>query len=225
MPSIICDSSSLISLSETCLIDVLRFLRDSRLGGRFLITPVVKHEIVSHPMQIPQHEFSAIRLQKLLDDRVVEVVSTPGLAEQTKKILSLANNLFSVRGRPLEILQEGEAECLAAFAGMSADGLLVDEKTTRMLVEDPLKLAESIGREYAGRPQVNESALTELRELTRGIFVTRSSELLAVAGGQGFFKEYRGLQEHALRAALLTLRNAGCSLTTDELREYSQMRV
>ncbi len=222
--SIVCDSSSLISFSGTCLADALRFAH-SQMNARLYITPGVKNEIVAHPLHVPSHEFSALRLKKLVDDRVLDVIATPNLQRQTRHLLSLANSLFVVRGEPLEIMQEGETECLAVFEGVSASALLVDEKTTRMLVEAPLKLFDAMSSEYEGRVTLNEDALAQWRELTKGIFIMRSSELLALCAERGFFRQYGKYEDAALHSALLALRNAGCSLTTNELREYGQLRV
>jgi hypothetical protein len=214
----------LISLSETCLIDCLRFLKkETRVN--FLVTPAVKHEIVSRPIQIPEYAFSAVRLKKLLEDGIADVVSVPDLAQKTKRVLSVANKVYSVAGTPLEVLHEGEAESLAVFQGIDASALLVDEKTTRLMVENPLKLRERISGEYRHGVQFNEGPLREWREIAKDLTILRSSELLAVAGECGFFDDYGGSADEALNAAFIALRNAGCSLTSDELREYREMKL
>ncbi len=108
---------------------------------------------------------------------------------------------------------------------MSAGALLVDEKTTRMLLEAPQRLHEVMKTEYPQGVTLDEGILREWREATKGIFVMRSTELLALAAERGFFSEYGAEAHKALHAALLSLRSSGCSLTSNELREYTQMRV
>ena len=98
MSLIVCDSSSLISLSDTCNIDVLRFLRQH--GGKFVIPPAVEEEIVEHPAQLKQYAFSAVRLRKLVDDGVVFTQSPSRLASEKQSVENAANGAIRVDGKP-----------------------------------------------------------------------------------------------------------------------------
>ena len=222
MSLIVCDSSSLISLSETCNIEALAFLHES--GARFLIPPSVERELVDRPLELKQYAFSAIRLKHQLEEKVLEVKSVPGLEEETHEILKQANNLLSVGGRPLKILHEGEAQCLALLKKGVGDAFLVDEKTTRLLIESPQKLAENLKPEYARKVFVNNSTLTFLSNEFQRFSVLRSVELLAVAVSKGFFKEFGAEENKALNAGLYALRRAGCSVSSRELAEYEEIR-
>ncbi|MEK6923624.1 MAG: hypothetical protein AABW54_00090 [Candidatus Micrarchaeota archaeon] len=219
MKSIIFDASTLISLSETCLISALYFLRD-QISGKFYVTPAVQREIVSRPLGIRKLEFSAMRLNKLLDDRIIEVIATPNLQAETVRLLGLSNNLFYVNGSPLQLLQAGEAECVASFEGASITAMAADEKTVRQLIEAPLEFSKQIAGEYSGRVQVDDGNLALWRKATNHIKTIRSSELLAVAAGKGFFKDYGAASGEARTAAVYALRNAGCSLSQSELVEF-----
>jgi len=222
MPEFVCDSSSLISLSETCNIDALRFLKAG--GARFVIPPSVRDEIVTHPLQVRRLAFSAMRLRKLIYDKILEVVELPNLERECQNILALANKVINVGGRPLTILQEGEVECLALMKLKGFKTLVVDEKTTRLLVESPQTLFDALTGEYDEDVSVDETALAGFKKGLEGAIVLRSAELLAVSADKGFFKEYGSASRDALSASLYALQNAGCSISTVELGEYEALR-
>ena len=185
----------------------------------------MKDEIISNPMHVRKYVFSAVRLRKVLNDGVLRVVSSPSLISDSRKILDEANSLFSSGNKPLQILQEGEAQCLALFSSAKIAGLLVDEKTTRLLVEKPEKLREAMHSEYRQGVGMNETALAGLRKRFANIAVIRSTELLAVAAKNGFFENYKTDENNAFHASLFALRSAGCSISTSELDEYSGINI
>jgi len=218
MASIVCDSSSLISFSETCNIEAIGFVK-KKSGARFLIPEEVRQEIFVRPLKLPKYEFSAIRLNQLLEEGIVERAFPPELENKTNEFLSIANNLFFVRGNPIELIQRGEAQCLAVMQSLNADALLIDEKTTRLLVESPEQLLQRISGEYENKISVEQDALSQFRKKTREIFVMRSSELLAIAAEKGFFQQYGDFEEKAFKAGLRALRNAGCSIAEEEIKQ------
>ncbi|MFH1780353.1 MAG: hypothetical protein ABH803_04425 [Candidatus Micrarchaeota archaeon] len=222
MVLVVCDSSSLISLSESCNISVLPFLKEE-FGLNFVIPPAVQEEIISHPLKVKKFAFSAVRLRKLLDDKVLQVITSPTLMKESKRILEESNSLFRVRNRPLQILQEGEAQCVALFSSISANLLLVDEKTTRMLLEDAGKLAQTVTAENGKDCLVDESKYSFFSKLGKEVRVIRSTELLALAFEKGFFDGFKDNKSFAFHAALYALRKSGCSISTVELDEYEEL--
>lgn len=222
MKTIVFDSSTLISFSETCLINALYFLKE-KFAVKLLATPAVQREVVATPMGIRRFEFSALRIKKLFDDRVVEVVATPNLKQQTQNVLSLANNLFFVHGHPLQLVQLGEAECVAAFEGASINAMAVDEKTMRSLIEAPEKFSEQVASEYSAKVEIDEGKLAAWKFLAASIKCVRSAELLAVAGRNGFFKDFGNAKSEAIASALYSLRSSGCAISSQELLEYERM--
>ena len=224
MPAIVCDSSTLISLSDTCNIECLYFLRNNS-SASFLIPPSVYNEIITCPLHIPRFEFSAVRLRKALEDGAFHQVTAPQIEQATREIMSAANKCFRLNGKPLSLLHEGEAQCLAAYNAAGAAALAIDEKTTRLLIEDPFKLLQALKEEYRGHLSVDESALATFTEKTRGMTIIRSAEIIAVAAQKGFFQEYKAFENQAFHSALNALRRAGCSMTQNELEEYSQIKA
>ncbi len=222
MSLIVCDSSSLISLSDTCNIDVLRFLRQH--GGKFVIPPAVEEEIIKHPAQLKQYAFSAVRLRKLVEDGVVLTQAPPRLASEKQAIENAANSAVRVDGKPLRLIHAGEAECLALLRIAPQDAqktLLVDEKTTRLLIESPKTLVERLRGEYKTSVEIDEAAMRAFKTGLEKITVIRSTELIAVAASLGFFADYGTAAQDATHTALGALQLAGCSVSSDELREYN----
>src|SRR5579863_878162 len=111
MDSIAVDSSTLISLSQSCLVGVLDFL-STKVKGKLIIPPAVRHEIVVHPMHVRRYSFSALRMGRLLQKGAVTVMDPPGLEAKSKELAHIANNLLFVHGRPVQLIQEGETQCL-----------------------------------------------------------------------------------------------------------------
>lgn len=222
MAKLICDSSSLISLSESCLLGSLEFLKKNTAGMEFRIPPEVMRETIQRPLKIRRFEYSAIRLNHLLQQRTASLVEYPDTTRLADKLLQMANNIFSVGGRQLQLVQRGEAECLAVYKKAGASALLIDEKTTRLLLESPETLLKKISTEYEQKIEVNQEALAEWKERTGGIFVMRSSELLAVAAAKGFFRRYASMEKQALQASLYAVRNAGCSVSEEHMRQEAE---
>jgi hypothetical protein len=217
----VCDSSALISLSDTSNLAALKFL--SAKGISFFITPTVRSEVTSRPMGIKKYALSAVRLQKCIDDGVLKLLASVTLHDRASRILKAANSMIYAGKKPLELLQLGEAECLAIFASASAHMLLVDEKTTRLLVENPHKLRETVQTRNAEGVRLDQGRREEFASLTREVSCMRSSELLALAYTKGYFDDYRGLKEDAFRASIYALRDAGCGLASSEIVEYESM--
>ena len=220
MKTLAVDSSSLISLSESCVVSVFRHL----LGrARFVAPESVYQESVDTPSRIKQHGFSALRIKRLFFEGAVGKVAAD--LQRTREILQLANSTMLVDGKPLELIQIGEAECLALVLSGKADALIIDEKTLRLLIENPEKLMGILKTEYEGKVVLEEKSLQKWQQLTRGIKIIRSAELLAVAGKNGYFGFFGDDEVLALRAAVFALKGYGCSLTKDELKEYDKLVV
>ncbi|VVB67827.1 Uncharacterised protein [Candidatus Norongarragalina meridionalis] len=213
---VLCDSSSLIALAETCNVEALEYLTQ-RTKARFLITTGVRDEIIARPLNIRQYAFSAVRLRNMVERGVLEV--TEADAAKAEAIMADANAAYSVGGRTAIILHRGEAECLACAKG----ALLIDEKTARLLVENPEKLRASMEVEYRQSVRINKARITAFREKTKGTLIIRSAELLAMAHRNGFFFGFGERADEAFHAALYSLRQSGCSISGHELEDYQKI--
>ncbi|MCX6773326.1 MAG: hypothetical protein NTV88_06205 [Candidatus Micrarchaeota archaeon] len=216
--SMVCDSSALISLTDSCFVHTLYFLKN-KFKGSFIIPPSVEYECVTHPMSMKMHALHALRLKRAINDGIIDVVKLPE-EKEVREIKWLANNLFYAGGTPLKLIQEGETEMLALAHELGIQNLLVDERTVRMLVEDPESLRIHLEEEFHRPITTNDENLSAFSRMTRGFRFFRSSELLLLAYEKGFFSDYGSLHKEAIEASLYKLKYAGCAIGFGEIAEY-----
>lgn len=217
--SIVCDSSSLISMSDSCMLWMISELSKS-FDGYFVISKTVEHEAVDNPLEIKSHTLGAIRLKKLLLENVIKVVDTPNLRRRTDELLSLGNSIFSINGRKLKLIHEGETETLALAIELGLRNVLIDERTTRMLVEAPTDLKNHMESEFNSRIDIEEKRLRRFLEMTADLNLFRSTELAIIGYEKGLLKEYGRMEKRAIEAVLYGLKFAGCSISFSEIEEF-----
>jgi hypothetical protein len=188
---------------------------------RFIIPPCVEYETVNHPINSDMKKFlfSAIRIKKSMTDGVVVKVDA-SLDSCSKRLMKLANNIFFARGSPIKLIEQGESEMICLAKQLGIEHILVDERTTRILIEAPLTLKEHFEQELGVNIMINKSNLRELSHEISALKVLRSSELVMLAYEKGFFKNYKNMEKKALEAALYKLKDSGCSISFDEISIY-----
>ena len=221
MKEVFCDSSSLISLTDACIIDTLYFLHDN-YGVRFMAPPSIKMESVSNPLskEIREYYASARRIEKLIDDKILEL--TEPEEEETKKLLDIANNLFFVGWHPLELIHYGETEMIAAAKAHKKNIILVDERTTRMLIESPMLLKEHMEMEFKTNVMIERNNMIKFSNYTKGIESIRSSEIAILAYEHGYFDKYGQKKKRMIEAVLYELKYSGCAIHMSEIEDYTK---
>ncbi len=220
MKRIVLDSSALISLSESCVASCLKFLKEKN-SIEFLAPQRVYDECVTRPLGIKQYGFSALRIKRLFLEGIVKITEVDG--KEVELFLNAANNIYRVDGKPLELIQRGEAECVVLMK--KADCLVIDEKTLRLLVESPKKMEELLKSEYGKIVGVDGNYLVKMQQMTRGIKILRSAEILTIATKQKYFASYMQDETEAGRFGIFALRGFGCSLTKEELIEFENLNM
>jgi hypothetical protein len=217
---ILCDSGVLISLTSACLDRLLYFFAENH-DVRFVTPPSVEHESVTRPIKtnLKKYLFSAIRIKDAIDDGVVVVVDAK-VEAKAKHIMNAANNTFFIKGRPLRLVQFGEFEMLALAKQLGIEYILVDERTTRMLMEAPQRLKEHLEEEFRVNVMVNKKNYRELVSEISPLKALRSSELVMLAFENGYFKSFQNNERQAVEAALYKMKYSGCSIGFDEIKEY-----
>ncbi|MBU0591912.1 hypothetical protein KKF81_00895 [Candidatus Micrarchaeota archaeon] len=220
---VLCDAGVLISLTSACLDDLLRFFAENH-GVRFIISPSVEEESVGRPIKsdLKKYLFSAIRIKDAIEDGIVVVVNAD-ITSKAQKIMSLANNLFYIGGKPLHLIHYGESELIALSQELGINHILVDERTTRLLIESPFTLKKHLENEFKINVMVNKKNLTELSSEFFSLNPIRTSELVMLAYENGYFKRFEKLQKSAIKSALYKVKYAGCSIGFDEIDEYMRM--
>lgn len=216
MSRIVCDASSLISLSDNCLLWVLQ-----SVGAEFLVPAAVKAELVDQPLRSRKFELKALRIKEFITRGAVRLADEDGVKEHAMEITRLANALFKYGSHNVRILHEGESESIALVKKLGTDALMIDERTTRLLIEDLEGLKSYIQHRTGFDLKMNNQVARDIRNQLEGTSVIRSSELLAYAFEKGALDELGGLG--ALHASLYGLKFSGCAITSDEIEEYVKM--
>jgi len=216
--TILCDSSALISLTNSCFIDLLYFFT-KRFIVQFIIAPSVKKEIVERPLAISMkaYELSAMRMKKAIDDRILQEVNEDTL-EKAKTIMGLANSMLYAKSRPIHLVDLGEADMIALAKATGCDTIMMDERTTRMLIEAPFRLKEHMEREMEVAVMLNKTSFDAFKDITKDMRVIRSSELASLAFKAGYFSTYSDPGK-MLEASLYSLKYGGCSIGFGEIDE------
>ena len=137
MRDLVFDTSSIITVSLNNLDGKLYQLRKLS-AGRFLITKEVKEELVDRPLRGKKYKLEALQITRLIKSNVLEIYTKQ---VDIDSVLNLVNNIYFSNGRPIRIISKGELQALMLAVELNGV-LVVDERTMRMLVEDPESLME-----------------------------------------------------------------------------------
>jgi len=217
---IVCDSGSLITLTSSCLDRLLYFFTEKQ-HMRFMIPPAVEYETVGRVLDenIRKHMYSALRIRQAIEDGIL--VRAPGdYSIAGKRLMDWANNLFYIKGKPMMLIQRGEAEMLALSRASQVDYLLMDERTTRMLIEAPIRLKTHLENEFGVHAMVNKENLRQLTSEISNLRTLRSSELAMLAFEKGYFDVSDNRKNEMLEAALYKMKYSGCSISFDDIKSY-----
>lgn len=220
---IICDSSALISLTGSCLVESLSFLA-KKFDLSFIITDTIEYESIIHPLNLATREyaFSALKIKNAIQNgALIKITSDAYVMQKRDEILSLSNNIFFARGRPINLVHAGEAEMLALADKLKTNYLFMDERTLRVLIEAPFKIKEHFEEEFNTSVMINKDNLEKLGVIAKGLNIFRSTELISLAYLNGFFDQYNELKKDIYSAALYHLKYSGCGIRYDEIAELT----
>ena len=97
MKLLIFDAGPLISLTMNGLLNILEKIKKT-FSGEFVITPHVKKEIIENPSKIKKYELEAIKVQKLIDNKILvpssKFVKNNILEKETIRLSKRLNSSF-----------------------------------------------------------------------------------------------------------------------------------
>ncbi len=217
---IVLDSSSLISISDNCFIKVMKHLAQKE-NISFIIPESVYMESVQTPARIKRFELNAIRIRDAVEEGYIKVMkTTPAMRQRMERLERETFDLCECDGEKVRLLHLGESETLALIKEINADVLAIDERTTRMLIEEPQNIVPFLQRRHEGRVSINRAALDSFRAEYGGIKIVRSVELIALSYDDGTFGEEIHRTRQALEAALYAVKFAGCAVSFNEIGNY-----
>lgn len=233
MRCIMFDTGPIITLTLNNMLWLLEQLK-SRFKGEFYITNAVKTELIDRPFESKKFKFEAMQILKYVSKDVIKVVGSDEIKAKTEYIFNLANRCFIANGQPIAIVHYGEIETLAAAILFKAEAVVVDERTTRYIIDSPGKIQKRLESKLHTKVDVDNDALQRLKNEVKGLKVIRSIELVAISFEQGLMDLYitekekklvPDLKKNLLESALWSMKLDGCSISEDEINDIVKFEM
>jgi len=224
MKSLVFDSSSIISLATNNLLWVLSELK-KKYNGSFYLCNSVKRELVDNPLQSKKYKFEALTIMELIKKGDLDIYNGE-LSAKKNKLLDIANHIFKAKGQDMGIVHDADMESLALAIDIKADAYIVDERTTRLLIEDPKKLGELFNKKLHTNVSYNNGLLKEFQKETGNINVLRSADLMTIIYEKGLLDKYvfsENLRKSVLEGVLWGVKLRGCSISMEEINDIIRM--
>lgn len=231
MKSFVFDAGPIISLTMNNLLWVVAKLKE-HFNGKFYLTGAVKNELVDVPLSTKKFKFEAIQVMELINSGTLEVIDNEAIKNKTHSILETANQIFIAHEHPIKILHYGEVSVIAASQFLGCNTIAVDEKTTRIIMENPKKLGKILEKTLHTHIGVDTKKLSEFRKLSGKMKVIRSVEIISVAYELGILHRYiKGMaaiqnkSQQLLDAVLWGLKLSGCAVSEKEIRQIIKIET
>lgn len=224
---ILVDAGPIITLALSQLLWVLKPLKE-KTGMTFYITPAVHAELVEKPQTIRRFQFEALHVQKLIREGVLTVYDKRLSKQTVNNLTRLANNSFTIKEGPIEILQAGELETLALSIENGAP-MLMDERTLRLLIEKPEGMIGLLESRKRKKVKKNPEKLKAFQQLAGRPSIIRSIELIIVCFEMGLLDDYlpvlddkQEARKNLLNAVLWNTKYHGASVIEHEIEELME---
>jgi len=217
MRSLVFDSGPIISFTLNNLLWLLPPLK-KKFNGRFIIAGETKKELVDRPLASKKFKFEAYQIIELLSQGILEVEEIN--KTETDRILEIANSCFSCNNQDIQIIHRADAEGLILTKQQSLKCFVVDERTERLLIENPLRLRQVLERRLQKRLSMNEEAIDKFIAYAKGVTLLRSTEIATIAFELGLLDKYAvNGKRDVLDAVLWGLKLNGCSISREEIQD------
>ncbi len=222
------DTGPIISLAMNNLLGLVEPLR-KQFGGEFCITPAVYRELIEVPLKTKKFKFEAFQILKLINKGFIRVVDNPNVYKDTRKLLELANKIYKSRGNWIRIVHLGEVEAVAAAIHYNSDAFVIDERTTRTLIENPERLHKTMERKLHSKVTVDKGNLAEFKKLTQDVRMIRSTEMVVMAFELGLLNKYlpniKNARKQLLESVLWALKLNGAAISQNEIDKMVKLEI
>jgi predicted nucleic acid-binding protein len=231
MRSIVFDTSTIISLVTNNLLWITEKLKHY-YNGDFILPKSVETELINYPLTTKKYKLEALIIKDYVEEGIFKLYSSITVKETANNLLNLANHAFISKNHPIKILSLAEIEALSIAIRLKSDALAVDERTLRLLIENPDKLHKLLEHKLNKKIIINKEALKEIREKAKDVKIIRSTELATVAYDAGLLDKYISTKKHfhkelkktLLEGVLWGLKLRGASISTQEINEIIKAR-
>ena len=222
------DTGPIISLAMNNLLWLVEPMR-THFGGEFYITPAVYRELIETPLKTKKFKFEAFQILKLINKGFIKVVDNPNVYNDTRKLLEISNKIYKSRGNWIKIVHLGEVESIAAAMNYNSDAFVIDERTTRTLIENPDRLHKTMEKKLHSKVTVDEANLAEFKKLTKDIKMIRSTEMVVMAFELGLLNKYlpnlKNARKQLLESVLWALKLNGAAISGNEIDEMVRLEI
>ncbi len=227
MRNIVFDTGPVISLTTNNLLWILKPLKQAYKGD-FYITKASKYELVEHPIATKRFKFEALQIMEIIKNGTLEVIDSFDIKQKSLQLLDYANHAYISEKKNLVIVQHAEMQSLAATAINNSDLLVIDERTTRLLIEGPHLLKKILSERLNIKVDINHDALSNFKNLlNRDIKIIRSSELVTLAFELGildsFIADIPNAKKVLLESVLWGVKLHGCSISRLEIDQIIKL--
>ena len=223
MKTIVFDTSSVISLVTNNLLDIIKPLKE-KFKGTFYIPESVEYELIDKPLETKMFKLEAIMVSKAIDDKDLVVYNEE---LDVGSLLHKINNLYFVNGKPISIVSKAEVEALALAIKLESSAYAVDERTMRLVIEDPMRLKKIQENKLHMKVTINYEFMNEIKNLVKDVKVIRSTEIVLIAYESGLLDKYliNVSREQLLDALLWGLKIRGCSISNEEVKSLTDFEL
>lgn len=215
------DTGPIITLVMSRLVGILPELK-KKYGGKFYITPSVKRELVTRPIDIKRFEFEALQALKLIKDGVLEVYEDIP-EKEVSRLHMLANTSFKIENQNMEVVQSGEIESVVCALQAGAEAIVMDERTLRLFIENNKEMKALLERRFQKTVSVDAERMKQFSKELGSIKIIRSVELIGIAYKMGLLDSYVPVQKNGretlLEAVLWAAKYNGAAVTEHEVEE------
>ena len=229
MKSLIFDAGPVISLATNNLLWILEPLK-KEFEGKFYITEPVKRELIDRPLETKKFKFEAIQVEKLIEKGILEVIDNSFIREKTPIFLNTTNEIFKAYNNYyMRIVHFAEISVIAAAISLNADAIVIDEKTTRFLIENPKMIVEILKKTLHTPISINENNLKEFKNTVKDIKAIRSIELVTIAYEHGLLDNYitkiPDARKNLLESVLWGVKLNGCAVSKEEIEQIVRLET
>ncbi|MBT7902467.1 hypothetical protein HN587_01290 [Candidatus Woesearchaeota archaeon] len=224
--SLIFDSGPIISFATTNLLWLVEELK-KMYPGKFYITDSVKRELIDYPLKTKKFKFEALQVQYLLRNEVLDEIESDEIHRLGKELAQIANTTFKAKGNYLKLFHCAEMDVVAAAIILKSDAIVVDERATRVILEDPKKLRAHLEKQMKSPVSINQESLSKFKDLTESVRVLRSIELAMVGYEKGILDKFLLRRPDASRllveSVLWGMKLNGCAISRREIDELIKL--
>lgn len=216
MKFVVFDAGPLISLTLSGLLDILEKIKTKEI--EFIITPQVEREVIDRAINIKKYKLEAIKIRELIEKKILrratDFLDSKELVKETSDCINRSKRLIFAGKEGINLVQEGEASCIAFTKLTKEDSLIViDERTTRLISESIENLKIIMERKLHFSLRIDKKEL----DYFKGLKYVRSSEIVFLA----FKRDLIDLRKNndTLEALLYSLKFNGAAISSREIEE------